>query len=107
MEHIITKRSYNIIFIILSVAIFIFFIWLLWTSPAVPVDDIWGSKLDCVIIVFLFFALFTSELGIYKSVAYFLFAKKTSFIKTLWNIGRLIFSLVTGTGIVVMCVLLI
>lgn len=100
------KRIYNIIFFVLSIALFIFLMSLFEPSSHAPADDIWGTKYDWLISGFLIFVLFIAGVGIYQSAAYFLFEPRCGIGKTFWNVGKLLSSLIVGIVIVAMCVLL-
>ena len=99
---------YTIVFLILFIAISVYFVSLLVPSLTDSADVVVGNGFIWLIAVFIsllsLLILFVAGFGIYLSVAYFLFYSPKSILKTLWNIGALLFSLILSAGIAYMCI---
>ena len=94
---------YTIIFLILFIAFLVYFISLLMLSLPASISG-WEKVLYLISSVFSLLILFVAGFGIYLSVAYFLFYSPKSILKTLWNIGALLFSLILSAGIAYICI---
>ena len=74
MERKTPKRTYNIIFLILSIAAWVFFAWSVIRSYAKPTkDDIFGHSMDWIFHAFFAIELLAGQLGLYHSSAFLLF----------------------------------
>lgn len=69
-----SKRIYTVVFVILSIAAWIFFACCVCLSYAKPTnDDILGHSLDWIVHAFFAIELLAGQLGLYHSSAFLLF----------------------------------
>ena len=69
-----SKQIYTVVFIILSIAAWVFFAWSVNRSYAKPTnDDIFGHSMDWIFHAFFAIELLAGQLGLYHSSAYLLF----------------------------------
>lgn len=69
-----SKRIYTVVFVLLSIAAWVFFAWSVVRSYAKPTkDDIFGHSLDWIFHGFFAIELLAGQLGLYHSSAFLLF----------------------------------
>ena len=74
METKTSKRIYTVVFVILSIAAWVFFAWSVARSYAKPTnDDIFGHSLDWIFHAFIAIELLAGQLGLYYSATHLLF----------------------------------
>ena len=69
-----SKRIYTVVFVILSIAAWVFFAWSVARSYAKPTkEDIFGHSMDWIFHAFFAIELLAGHLGLYYSATHLLF----------------------------------